>query len=96
MKHAIEKIVVLAAVLFVIPSFVQKLTEAEAQEKKTPLNQGLAEAQKLTAAFMDCLDRTPNKSATCAAQVDPKYQGYNTEDPPEGGPGGLAIGIPRG
>jgi ABC-type glycerol-3-phosphate transport system substrate-binding protein len=66
---------------------------SEAQDKKTPLAQGLAEAQKLTTAFMDCLDRTPNKPATCAAQVDPKYQGYNTEDPPEGGP---AIGIPRG
>ena len=35
MKRAIGKIVVLAAVLFVIASFVQKLTEAEAQEKKT-------------------------------------------------------------
>jgi hypothetical protein len=66
---------------------------SEAQDKKTPLAQGLAEAQKLTTAFMDCLDRTPNKPATCAAQVDPKYQGYNTEDPPEGGP---AIGKPRG
>ncbi len=66
---------------------------SEAQEKKTPLDQGLAEAQKLTTAFMDCLDRTPNKPATCAAQVDSKYQGYNTEDPPEGGPG---VGIPRG
>jgi hypothetical protein len=66
---------------------------SEAQDKKTPLAQGLAEAQKLTTAFMDCLDRTPNKPATCAAQVDPKYQGYNTEDPPDGGP---AIGIPRG
>jgi ABC-type glycerol-3-phosphate transport system substrate-binding protein len=64
---------------------------SEAQEKKTPLDQGLAEAQKLTAAFMDCLERTPNKPATCAAQVDPKYQGYNTEDPPEGQPG-----FPRG
>jgi hypothetical protein len=64
---------------------------SEAQEKKTPLDQGLAEAQNLTTAFMDCLERTPNKPATCAAQVDPKYQGYNTEDPPEGQPG-----FPRG
>jgi ABC-type glycerol-3-phosphate transport system substrate-binding protein len=64
---------------------------SEAQENKTPLEQGLAEAQKLTTAFMDCLERTPNKPATCASQVDPKYQGYNTEDPPEGGPG-----FPRG
>ena len=69
---------------------------SEAQEKKTPLGQALAEAQKLTTAYMDCLDRTPNKPATCAAQVDPKYQGYSTEDPPESGPGGPAIGIPRG
>ncbi len=69
---------------------------SEAQAKKTPLAQGLAEAQKLTTAFLDCLDRTPNKPATCAAQVDPKYQGYNTEDPPEDGPGRPVIGIPRG
>jgi multiple sugar transport system substrate-binding protein len=69
---------------------------SEAQEKKTPLEQGLAEAQKLTTAYMDCLDRMPNKPATCAAQVDPKYQGYSTEDPPEDGPGGPVIGIPRG
>jgi len=69
---------------------------SEAQEKKTPLGQALAEAQKLTTAYMDCLERTPNKPATCAAQVDPKYQGYSTEDPPESGPGGPAIGIPRG
>jgi hypothetical protein len=69
---------------------------SEAQAKKTPLGKGLDEAQKLTVAFMDCLDRTPNKPATCAAQVDPKYQGYNTEDPPEGAPGGPAIGVPRG
>ncbi|HEU5100062.1 MAG TPA: extracellular solute-binding protein [Roseiflexaceae bacterium] len=64
---------------------------SEAQEKKTPLDQGLAEAQRLTSAFMDCLERAANKPATCAAQVDPKYQGYNTEDPPEGQPG-----FPRG
>jgi ABC-type glycerol-3-phosphate transport system substrate-binding protein len=69
---------------------------SEAQEKKTPLDQGLAEAQKLTTSFMDCLERTPNKPATCATQVDPTYQGYNTEDPPEGGPGDPVIGIPRG
>jgi multiple sugar transport system substrate-binding protein len=69
---------------------------SEAQEKKTPIDAGLAEAQKLTTAFMDCLERTPNKPATCATQVDPTYQGYNTEDPPENGPGGPVIGIPRG
>jgi ABC-type glycerol-3-phosphate transport system substrate-binding protein len=69
---------------------------SEAQDKTTPLDQGLAEAQKLTTAYMDCLERLPNKPATCAAQVDPKYQGYSTEDPPENGPGGPAIGIPRG
>src|SRR5262249_52060929 len=57
---------------------------SEALEKKTPLDKGLADAQKLTTAFMDCLDKNPNKPATCAAQVDPSYQGYNTEDPPEG------------
>jgi multiple sugar transport system substrate-binding protein len=57
---------------------------SEALEKKTPLGKGLADAQKFTAAFMDCLNRNPNKPATCAAQVDPSYQGYSTEDPQDG------------
>jgi ABC-type glycerol-3-phosphate transport system substrate-binding protein len=58
---------------------------SEALEDKTDLAQGLAEAQKFTTAYLDCLEKTPNKPATCANQVDPSYQGYNIEDPPEGG-----------
>lgn len=53
-------------------------------EGKAPLDQGLAEAQKTTNAWLDCLARTPDKPATCAAQADPDYKGYNTEDPPPG------------
>src|SRR3954467_6656121 len=49
---------------------------SEAIEKKTPLEKGLASAQQFTNAFLDCLDKNPKKPATCAAQVDPKYQGY--------------------
>lgn len=71
--------------------FFKALTEAV--EGKTPLDKGLAEAQQFTTAYMDCLEKQPNKPATCAAQTDPSYQGWSTEDPPEGGPG---IGIPRG
>lgn len=61
---------------------------SEALDKKTPLDQGLAEAQKNTSAWLDCIAKTPNKPATCAQQVDPSYKGYNTEDPPEIGPDG--------
>jgi ABC-type glycerol-3-phosphate transport system substrate-binding protein len=68
---------------------------SEAIEGTTPLDQGLAEAQKFTTAYMDCLEQTPEKPATCAAQADPDYQGYNTEDP-QVGPGQPAVGIPRG
>jgi hypothetical protein len=66
---------------------------SEALDGKAGLDKGLAEAQKFTTAYIECLDKTPNKPATCAKQVDPGYQGYNTEDPPEG-PGGP--GFPRG
>ena len=68
---------------------------SEALEKKTPLDQGLADAQKFTTAFIECMDKNPNKPATCAAQVDPNYKGFNTEDPPDGGPG-KPIFAPRG
>ncbi len=68
---------------------------SEALEKKTPLGQGLAEAQQLTTAWLDCTAKTPSKPATCASQVDPKYQGYNTEDPSET-PGMPGLGMPRG
>jgi multiple sugar transport system substrate-binding protein len=72
--------------------FFKALSEALAG--KTPLDQGLAEAQKFTSAYMDCLDKTPNKPATCAAQADPNYKGYNTEDPPD--VPGKPIAVPRG
>ena len=65
---------------------------SEELEGKTDLAKGLAEAQTMTTAYIECLDKLPNKPATCAKQVDPTYQGYSTEDPPEG-PG---IGVPRG
>ena len=68
---------------------------SDAAEKKTPLDQGLAEAQKFTTAYVECLDKTPNKPATCAAQADPNYKGYNTEDPSDV-PGRPGIGVPRG
>ncbi len=44
---------------------------------------------------MDCLEQNgkPLKLATCANQVDPTYQGYNTEDMTDEPP---VIGIPRG
>lgn len=65
---------------------------SEGLEGKTPLDQGLDAAQKTTTAYLDCLTQNPNKPATCAAQVDPNYKGYSTEDPPEGKP----IGVPLG
>lgn len=57
----------------------------DAVNDKAPLDQGLAEAQKNTSAWLDCMAQTPNKPATCAQKVDPTYKGYNTEDPPPGG-----------
>jgi multiple sugar transport system substrate-binding protein len=68
---------------------------SEAIEGKTPLDQGLADAQKFTTAYMDCLEKTPEKPATCASQADPDYQGYSTEDP-QVGPGMPGIAVPRG
>jgi multiple sugar transport system substrate-binding protein len=63
--------------------------------KDADLAQGLTEAQKASTAYLECLAKSgkPLKVATCANQVDPTYQGYNTEDQQEGPPG---IGIPRG
>ena len=52
------------------------------------LEAGLAEAQRLTTAYMECVAKNLNKPATCATQADPTYQGYMFEDPPEG-PGGF-------
>ena len=50
-------------------------------EHDTDLAQGLAEAQKMTTVFMECQARG-GKPAICASQVDPNYQGYNTENTP--------------
>ncbi len=68
---------------------------SEALDKKTPLDQGLADAQKFTSAWLDCMDKNPNKPATCAMQVDPSYKGFNTEDPPNE-PGRPIDAVPRG
>jgi len=67
----------------------------EALDQTTPLDQGLANAQKFTTAYLECMEQNPNKPATCAAQVDPNYKGFSTEDPPDGGPGKPII-MPRG
>jgi ABC-type glycerol-3-phosphate transport system substrate-binding protein len=67
----------------------------DAAQNKAPLDQALAEAQEFTTKWMECLQQQPNKPATCAAQTDPDYKGFNTEDP-QMGPGGPGIGIPRG
>jgi hypothetical protein len=61
---------------------------SDAIEGQAPLEQGLAEAQKPTTAYMGCLAKNLNKPATCVMQVDPSYQGYFTEDPLEGAPRG--------
>ena len=65
----------------------------DALNGEAPLDQGLAEAQKFTSSWLDCMAQTPDKPATCAQKVDPGYKGYNTEDPSDQ-PG--VIGIPRG
>ena len=58
----------------------------EAMTKDADLAKGLADARKTTDAFMECLVKSgkPGTPATCANQVDPSYQGYNTEDPQDG------------
>jgi ABC-type glycerol-3-phosphate transport system substrate-binding protein len=58
----------------------------EALTKDADLGKGLADARKTTDAFMECLIKsgTPGTPATCANQVDPSYQGWNTEDPRDG------------
>ncbi len=67
---------------------------SEAIEGTTALGQGLVEAQKFSEAYLDCLDENPNKPATCANQVDPSYQGYNTEDPST--EPGVPMPLPKG
>jgi multiple sugar transport system substrate-binding protein len=57
---------------------------SEAIDKKADLAKGLAEAQEFTTGYMECMAKNPGKPATCANQVDPTYQGYSTEDPPQG------------
>lgn len=61
---------------------------------KGDLTHELTEAQKTTLAYQDCLKQygKPLKLATCANQVDPTYQGYNTEDMTDN----PVIGIPLG
>ena len=63
---------------------------SDAIEGKVSLETGLAEAQRFTSAYMECVAKNPNKPASCATQADPGYQGYMSEDPPAG-PGGVAV-----
>jgi hypothetical protein len=56
----------------------------EALDKKTPLDRGLADAQKFATAWAECVDKNPNKSPSCARHVDPNYKGFNSEDLPTG------------
>lgn len=44
------------------------------------LQSGMDEAQKTTAAYLDCLSKG-GKPGACATQVDPTYQGYMLDDP---------------
>lgn len=63
----------------------------EANTKGADLRVGLAEAQKFTTQYVECMiQEQQKKPATCAQRVDPSYKGYNTEDPPVDGP------MPRG
>lgn len=57
----------------------------EAIEGTTNLDKGLAEAQKMTNAYIDCQIQGGEPPA-CATQVDPTYQGF-TMDQPKGEPG---------
>jgi multiple sugar transport system substrate-binding protein len=51
------------------------------------LDAGLAEAQRLTTAFTECVAEG-ERPAVCAPKVDPDYQGFNFEDP--------SISMPKG
>lgn len=51
----------------------------ETVEKDADLAIGLEEAQRLTAAYLECV-AGGEKPATCATQVDPTYQGFNVEE----------------
>ncbi len=58
----------------------------ETNTKDADLRTGLAEAQKFTTQYVECMiQENQKKPATCAQRVDPSYKGYNTEDPPEDG-----------
>lgn len=46
----------------------------------TSLDKGLIEAQKMTLAYVECMNQR-GEAATCAKKVDPDYQGYSTEGP---------------
>ncbi|MDW8212452.1 MAG: extracellular solute-binding protein [Roseiflexaceae bacterium] len=51
-----------------------------ALEKGANLEKELAEAQRLTTAYIECLNQPDGKPATCATQVDPEYRGFNVEN----------------
>jgi hypothetical protein len=44
------------------------------------LSEAMSEAQTTTTAYMRCIEENPGKYATCSVQVDPDYQGYETQD----------------
>lgn len=52
----------------------------ETIQKDADLAEGLKTADELTKAHIACVLET-KKPATCAKQVDPNYNGYNTQDP---------------
>ncbi len=48
-------------------------------EKGASLETELAEAQRFTTAFAECMNRPEARAAICAKEVDPDYDGYNVE-----------------
>jgi ABC-type glycerol-3-phosphate transport system substrate-binding protein len=57
----------------------------EYRTKNIDLARGLADAQEKTNAFLECIAKD-GKPPACALQVDPTYEGFNSEAPPEGKP----------
>lgn len=49
-------------------------------EEGANLEEELARAQRLTTAYIECLNQSGGKPAACAKQVDPEYRGSNVED----------------
>ncbi|HEU4326021.1 MAG TPA: extracellular solute-binding protein [Roseiflexaceae bacterium] len=59
--------------------FFKAISAASEQDKE--LSTQLAEAQRLTTAYLDCMIKErQEKAATCARNTDPDYQGFMTRD----------------